>query len=686
LQGCGVDLDTPQGLEIEDDDRLRIGREEHPKPLLAVAQGLLGGDLGGDVAGNGDDTAERGVGELVAAGGFHPRVGAVGVAVTVARTCPLFGMGEQSGELGFDGGAIVRVDEFESVPPLEVFGPIAVGLPSGRRIEDQVTFGIDDAEDVRRKIHQRAESCSVVGGRGGVGTGHGKNAPNVQHGVEGIRGGSAGLPCAGWGRAKSFSPPAACAKVIRSLVNMIVAVHPLAGFDKVLHYRAPETFCAGIAVGSLVRVPVVNRFTLAVVSQLDPTPDCPVEKLKNVAELVYPFPALTPELLSLARWIAAYYAAPLDTVIAAMIPVSGRKGLALKIEKRLAVARELSVEELETLNRRAPQQAKLYAFLKLQLHPVAKPLALERLKVGPSSVAALVKHGVLREIEHRIERVAYGDEIGGVEPVAVIPPELNLAQKAAVDSIRASGAKGGFAVHLLQGVTGSGKTEVYLHAIADMLQGGGGAVYLVPEVALTPQTVARLRGRLEQQLGQRVVVWHSSLSEGERLDGWLALASGQARIVVGARSAVFAPVRDLRLVIVDEEHEPAYKQDETPRYHGRDVAVYRAKLAGAVCVLGSATPSVESVNNVRRGRYLHDTLPTRIDDRKLPRMHIVDMRHEIVAKRATSVLSVPRRRSSRSCSSTAAATPAACCARSAAMWRSARTAAWRSRTTGPTRR
>jgi primosomal protein N' (replication factor Y) len=136
-----------------------------------------------------------------------------------------------------------------------------------------------------------------------------------------------------------------------------------------------------------------------------------------------------------------------------------------------------------------------------------------------------------------------------------------------------------------------------------------------------------------------VVVWHSALSEGERLDGWLALASGEARIVVGARSAVFAPVRDLRLVIVDEEHEPAYKQDDTPRYHGRDVAVYRAMLAKAVCVLGSATPSVETVHNVRRGRYRLDELPTRIVDRQLPVMHIVDMRREYTAARTPSVLS-----------------------------------------------
>jgi primosomal protein N' (replication factor Y) len=151
-------------------------------------------------------------------------------------------------------------------------------------------------------------------------------------------------------------------------------------------------------------------------------------------------------------------------------------------------------------------------------------------------------------------------------------------------------------------VTGSGKTEVYLHAIDTALKAGGGVIFLVPEVALTPQTVARLRSRLEAIApGHRCVVWHSHLSEGERLDGWLALATGEARVVVGARSAVFAPVHDLRLIVVDEEHEPAYKQDETPRYHGRDVAVYRAKLNSAICLLGSATPSLESFANAQAG-------------------------------------------------------------------------------------
>jgi primosomal protein N' (replication factor Y) len=162
----------------------------------------------------------------------------------------------------------------------------------------------------------------------------------------------------------------------------------------------------------------------------------------------------------------------------------------------------------------------------------------------------------------------------------------------------------------------------------------------VPEVALTPQTVARLRSRLEAIApGHRVVVWHSHLSEGERLDGWLALATGEARVVVGARSAVFAPVRELGLIVVDEEHEPAYKQDETPRYHGRDVAVMRAKLNGALCLLGSATPSLESFANAQAGKYRLLQLPQRVDDRKLPHIDIVDLKIEAMRQRSLPALS-----------------------------------------------
>jgi primosomal protein N' (replication factor Y) len=189
-------------------------------------------------------------------------------------------------------------------------------------------------------------------------------------------------------------------------------------------------------------------------------------------------------------------------------------------------------------------------------------------------------------------------------------------------------ASGAYGTTLLKGVTGSGKTEVYMRVMREVLERGGGIIFLVPEVALTPQTVGRLRARFEAVGGEKVVVWHSHLSDGERHDAWRALATGESRVVVGARSAVFAPVRDLRLIIVDEEHEPAYKQEESPRYNGRDVAVYRAMLNDGLCVLGSATPSLESLHNVELGKYRCDRLLARVDDRQLPLMHVVDMRRE----------------------------------------------------------
>jgi len=421
---------------------------------------------------------------------------------------------------------------------------------------------------------------------------------------------------------------------------MIVGVHPLAGFDKLLHYRVPEPLRSSVVVGSLVRVPVVNALKLGIVGEIGPPADFPVERLKQLAQVVHPFPALTPDLLGLARWMARYYACGLDLIIETMIPVAVRRGAGLKQEKLLALATRLSAEELTALERRAPQQAKLYRFLEQQFRPQARTLVLSRLGLSPAVAAALVRRGAVREETRRIERIAYADNHDAGELVAAQPHRLNPEQQAAVDALAASLKEDAFGVTLLHGVTGSGKTEVYLRAIDAALQTGGGVVFLVPEVALTPQTVARLRSRLEAiAKGQRCVVWHSHLSEGERLDGWLALATGEARVVVGARSAIFAPVQNLRLVVVDEEHEPAYKQDETPRYHGRDVAVMRAKLARALCILGSATPSLESFTNVEAGKYRLLQLTQRVDDRKLPFIDIVDMRIEAMKQRTLPALS-----------------------------------------------
>jgi primosomal protein N' (replication factor Y) len=419
---------------------------------------------------------------------------------------------------------------------------------------------------------------------------------------------------------------------------MIVGVQPLAGFDKLLHYRVPAALHAALQAGSLVRVPILNRQHLALVLELNAISDVPVARLKNITGVLHDYPALTPDLLQLARWMHGYYAARMESVLEAMIPGAVRDGARLKQDKYLSLARSAAPDELALLAKKAPQQAKLCEFLKQQFRPVKKSLVLARLGATAAVAAALVKRGLVQEELHHVERVAYADQWASGEIVTALPPKLNEEQAAVVQSVHESLEKRKFAVHLLHGVTGSGKTEVYLRAVEEVLAAGGSAIYLVPEVALTPQTVSRLRGRFEAA-GHRTVVWHSHLSEGERLDGWTALASGKARVVVGARSAVFAPVRDLRLIVVDEEHEPAYKQDETPRYHGRDVAVYRAKLANTVCLLGSATPSLESVLNVRTGKYKINLLTKRVDDKKMPDIQIVDMRIEVMRQRGLVTLS-----------------------------------------------
>lgn len=419
-----------------------------------------------------------------------------------------------------------------------------------------------------------------------------------------------------------------------------VGVHPLAKFDKLLHYKVPEELSASLEVGSLVRVPVGNRVSVGIVGEEGPPKDFPVEKLKSVMQVVHPFPALTPDLLKLARWMSMYYAAPLDSIIETMIPGPVRAGVGIKVEKLLSLAGSFDEAVLQTLEKRAPQQAKLYRFLSQQIAPQRKSQLLTRLGLTPAVAAALVKRGLVREDSRRVERLVYEDEFAGHETLAVQAPVLNEEQAAAAAQLTERIQAGGFEVALLHGVTGSGKTEVYLNAIAEVLKTGGGVIFMVPEIALTPQTVSRMRSRLEAIApGHRCVVWHYHLSEGERLDGWLALASGESRVVVGARSAVFAPVKNLRLIVVDEEHEPAYKQDETPRYHGRDVAVMRAKLCQSLCLLGSATPSLESFSNAVGGKYKLLQLTKRVDSRSLPDIDIVDMRIEAARQRGLPILS-----------------------------------------------
>ncbi len=419
----------------------------------------------------------------------------------------------------------------------------------------------------------------------------------------------------------------------------IVAVWPLAGFDKLLHYRAPARLVPALRPGVLVRVPILRTQHMGVVQAVDVVPDVPATRLKYLTAVVHTHPVLTPDLMKLGEWMSAYYGASREAVVESMVPAPVRRGVQAKYEKYLVRGAVPTPEEIAKLQKRAPKQHALLTFLGQQVQPVKKSLVLSRLGVSAHACAALVARGWVREESRVIDRVAYADDFGQHEIVATRAVLLNPEQAAAATAIRESFAAGGFVVHLLCGVTGSGKTEVYLDAMQAALAAGGTVIFLVPEVALTPQTVGRLRARLSTLGVSDVVVWHSHLSDGERLDAWDALASGRARVVVGARSAVFAPLPDVRLIVVDEEHEPAYKQDETPRYHGRDVAVYRAKLNGAVCVLGSATPSAESWVNASTGKYRLLRLTKRVDDRKLPVIHVIDMRKEVLKRRGPTVLS-----------------------------------------------
>jgi primosomal protein N' (replication factor Y) len=248
------------------------------------------------------------------------------------------------------------------------------------------------------------------------------------------------------------------------------------------------------------------------------------------------------------------------------------------------------------------------------------------------AIHRLVKKGLAELFVKEIMR-SYPERY--VDESAHIRHSLTSEQQASLDLVRKYIEQSEFQTILLEGITGSGKTEVYLQALDLVIKQGKGAIVLVPEISLTPQTVARFRARF----GDAIAVLHSRLSSGERYDEWRQVRAGTCNIVVGARSAIFAPVRKLGLVVVDEEHEASYKQGETPRYHGRDVAIVRARDAGAVVILGSATPSLESYHNAESGKYQRSGLTTRVKSQPMPKVHLIDLRQTRKGQTVETVLS-----------------------------------------------
>jgi len=408
--------------------------------------------------------------------------------------------------------------------------------------------------------------------------------------------------------------------------------------DRAIHreldYSVPEALAERVGVGSRVRVPFRERSALATVVAIPERSDA--KGIRPIEAIVGEAPILTEPLLELARWIGTYYCCPIETVMRSMLPqVIRRAEVGWKKQLFVQPVRNIDEAEFEKLRRRAPRQAELLeAVAKLQ-KPVRATELLRQTSFDNQTLRALVKRGLAELREEAVVRDPHGDE----QFIATSNLVLNEEQTRALKEIvQALDAPENARPILLHGVTGSGKTEIYLQAIRAALDRARTAIVLVPEISLTPQTVERFKGRFAEAQ-DAVAVLHSHLSEGERHDEWHKIHSGRARIVIGARSAVFAPLKNLGLIVVDEEYETTYKQEEAPRYHARDVAVVRAKIEKCVVVLGSATPSLESYHNATIGKYRLMTLTQRVDQKQMPLMRVVDLRQERRKEKKAAILS-----------------------------------------------
>jgi primosomal protein N' (replication factor Y) len=465
--------------------------------------------------------------------------------------------------------------------------------------------------------------------------------------------------------------------------------------DRLFTYELPLTLRHRVLIGCRVLAPFGSRKLTGVVLSLQDEP--PAYETREVLSLRDPEPVLEAELIELGRWIAEYYCAPIGEVLKGMLPLSGetrhsteysltdagrdvarqltmqtqsdrslkilalleerpRSGeyLAAKVEGARAAARGLvkrgwivaedHQKDRDPLRARSDRleatfvarpftaiklkksERELLAFL--ELHPGIHNVAElgDKLKHASEAARALARRGLIA-----LETKAIRHPAGFERP----RPVLNARQQAVLDEIERALANGEFKAFLLEGVTGSGKTEVYLRSIEANLALGKNALLLVPEIALTPAMAEQFFHRF----GEQVAILHSAFGDAERADQWRRIRSGQARVVVGTRSGVFAPVQNLGLLVIDEEHDGSYKQQETPRYHGRDVALVRAKQAGAVAVLGSATPSIETRFNAEQGKYSPLVLPERIAQRPMPQVEIIDMRLEFLETKKQSTFS-----------------------------------------------
>jgi primosomal protein N' (replication factor Y) len=411
---------------------------------------------------------------------------------------------------------------------------------------------------------------------------------------------------------------------------MIARVSLEIALRKEFDYSIPAELAGQIDVGSRVQVPFGPRKILGVVTAV--AEESGQANLKPILKIIGTQTLVTPKVLKLARWIGEYYCCAPEIALKSVLPEAVRKEDAGWRERLFVRVLPFS-GEFPKLPKR--QQDVWNLVEERRELPVAE--LLELTKTTTATVRKLEDRGLVSITSEVSERDPYARE-------TILPTQnivLNPAQAQALDEItKAMDSENFSRTFLLHGVTGSGKTEIYLQALSHALEQGKGAIVLVPEISLTPQTVERFKARFSSgKLQTLVAVLHSHLSAGERHDEWHKIRQGRARIVIGARSAIFAPVEPLGLIIVDEEHETSYKQEEAPRYHARDVAIMRGQMENAVVVLGSATPSMESFYNCKRGKFTLLNLPERVDDQKMPRVRVVDMRQAMFKEKGPPLFS-----------------------------------------------
>ena len=389
-------------------------------------------------------------------------------------------------------------------------------------------------------------------------------------------------------------------------------------------------------VGARVVVPVAGRSLTGIVVETEVASDAALDgkQLKALREVLDAEPFVPEDVVALARWTAEYYAGGAGAAITAVLPPKAR-GLRADGHKTIRVV-SVTAAGLEAVNGGSDgltvKQGAALAMLSGAPAGIPAP-RLAANGIGADTIARLKRHGLVSIRHDRIDRDPFESSFAAQTPDTA--RRLTLEQQEALGRLRTLAASQAFRVALLHGVTGSGKTEIYLRLSAETIAAGRGVLMLVPEIALTPAVASLFR----QAFGDRVAVQHSGLSDGERHDQWQRIRRGEVAVVIGTRSAIFAPLENVGLIVVDEEHDSSYKQEESPRYNGRDVAIVRAQRAGALVVLGSATPSMETYHNAVSGRFERIVLERRILDRPLAAVSIVDMREEYAAGGPDVVLS-----------------------------------------------